>query len=230
MEISHSEMTVNNWRNFSDDTFSSFSAGLPVALNTSLGRATNSITAVAILTAALKRFAEQGYHGSSVREIAAAAGFSVPGVYHYYSSKQEILQELLTAGMNELLARSAAAINEAGASPQEQFDAVVEALLLFHMHRRDLAFVASTEIRSLSAEYRTQYIAQRDQQQRMVDEIIVRGVAEEEFGCEFPLDASRVVTSMCVAVSSWYRPSGPLTPAELVLRFQQIARDIVVGQ
>ncbi|NED61333.1 helix-turn-helix transcriptional regulator, partial [Streptomyces sp. SID10244] len=47
------------------------------------------------LAAALAAFAEQGYHGTSVREIASRANLSVPGLYHHYPSKQSLLQGLL---------------------------------------------------------------------------------------------------------------------------------------
>ncbi|WP_279104187.1 TetR/AcrR family transcriptional regulator, partial [Gordonia paraffinivorans] len=96
------------------------------------------------LAAALEAFAEQGYHGTSVREIAARANLSVPGLYHHYPSKQSLLQGLLERTMTDLLARSEAAIREAGPEPVKQFDAVVESLLRFHMYRREQAFVGST--------------------------------------------------------------------------------------
>src|SRR5690606_25412480 len=38
------------------------------------------------LEAALEAFAERGYDGTSIREIAARAGLSVPGLYHHYPS------------------------------------------------------------------------------------------------------------------------------------------------
>ena len=101
------------------------------------------------LAAALAAFAEHGYHGTSVREIAARANLSVPGLYHHYPSKQSLLQGLLERTMTDLLARSELAIAEAGSEPVKQFDAVVESLLRFHMYRREQAFVGSTEIRSL---------------------------------------------------------------------------------
>ena len=84
------------------------------------------------LAAALAAFAEHGYHGTSVREIAARANLSVPGLYHNYPSKQSLLQGLLDRTMTDLLARSEQAVAEAGPEPVDQFDAVVE-LSLIHI-------------------------------------------------------------------------------------------------
>jgi len=179
------------------------------------------------LKAALELFSEQGYHGSSVREIANRAGLSVPGLYHYYPSKQALLQALLDAAMSDLLERSDSAEASAGADPVARFDAVVELLLRFHMYRRELAFVASTEIRSLDPDYRVGYIARRDQQQRTLDRIVQDGRDSGDFAIEYPLDASRAITTMCVAVSTWYRPNGALGPDELVRRYLSVARQAV---
>lgn len=179
------------------------------------------------LAAALGAFVEQGYHGASIREIAARAELSVPGVYHHYPSKQALLMGLANAAMDELLERSVRAELEAGELPSARFDAVVESLLRFHMARRELAFVASTEVRSMEPAARLAYIARRDEQQRMLDRIVADGVAQGEFSAPHPADAARAVATMCVAVSGWYRPDGPLEPDEIAGRYLDIARGMV---
>ncbi|MBH0119586.1 TetR/AcrR family transcriptional regulator [Rhodococcus sp. HM1] len=179
------------------------------------------------LVAALEAFAERGYDGTSIREIASRAGLSVPGLYHHYPSKQALLMSLTTTVMNDLLDRSRRALAEAGPTPSERFDAVVESLLRFHMFRRNEAFIASTEMRSMEPESREAFVALRDTQQRMVDEIVRDGVAAGEFTTPYPEDASRAVTTMCVAVASWYRADGPLPPDEIVERYLAIARSAV---
>ncbi|MFW0794292.1 TetR/AcrR family transcriptional regulator [Gordonia sp. CPCC 205515] len=179
------------------------------------------------LAAALAAFAEQGYHGTSVREIAARANLSVPGLYHHYPSKQSLLQGLLERTMTDLLHRSERAIIEAGDKPVDQFDAVVESLLRFHMYRREQAFVGSTEIRSLDDGYRQTYIGHRDRQQQMVDEIVFAGVEAGDFTTRYPKDASRAVATMCVGVSTWFKLDGELGADELISRNLQLARALV---
>ncbi len=179
------------------------------------------------LAAALEAFTEHGYHGTSVRDIAARARLSVPGLYHHYPSKQSLLQGLLELTMTDLLARSEQAITEAGSEPVAQFDGVIESLLRFHMYRREQAFVGSTEIRSIDDSYRDEYIGYRDRQQYMVDDIVAAGVAAGDFTTRYPKDASRAVTTMCVGVSTWYKPDGELGADELIARYLQLARDTV---
>nr|WP_296766020.1 TetR/AcrR family transcriptional regulator [Rhodococcus sp. (in: high G+C Gram-positive bacteria)] len=181
------------------------------------------------LVAALEAFVEQGYHGTSVRDIAGRAGLSVPGLYHHYPSKQAMLVGLMDVAMDELISRSRDAEAEAGPSARARFDSVVESLLLFHMYRRDQAFIGSTEIRSLEQANREVYVGRRDEQQRMLDAIVVAGIESGEFDADHPADASRAVTTMCVGVAGWYRPGGPLDPSELAQVYLSIARRIVGG-
>jgi|WetSurMetagenome_2_1015567.scaffolds.fasta_scaffold00008_107 AcrR family transcriptional regulator len=48
-----------------------------------------------ILDAALKVFAEKGYHDSRLEDIAATAGFSKASLYNYYADKEEIFLHIL---------------------------------------------------------------------------------------------------------------------------------------
>lgn len=57
-----------------------------------------------ILTAAEKCFALKGFHGASIADIRTAAGMSSGHLYHYFSSKEEIVAAMaelrLTTAMN----------------------------------------------------------------------------------------------------------------------------------
>ena len=182
-----------------------------------------------MLESALSAFAEQGYHGTSIRDIAGGAGLSVPGVYHHYRSKQEILLALMVSVMDELLSRSRAALASVSDRPEDRFDVLVESLLRFHMFRRSQAFVASSEIRSLDAENRDRYVRLRDEQQQMITDIVSAGCVSGDFATAYPEDAARAVATLCVGVASWYRDDGPLQPDQLVRRHLGLARALVGG-
>lgn len=179
------------------------------------------------LRAALGVFAMHGYHGASIRSIAEAAGLSVPGLYHHYRSKQAILAAVVDAAMREMLTHTSAAAADAGDSPVARFENVVECLTRFHMARRDHAFVASTEMRSMSPDVRAHHISQRDAQQSMIEDAIDAGVDSGDFTCEHPEDTARAIASLCVAIATWYRPDGPLTADDVVARHLGFARAMV---
>lgn len=176
-----------------------------------------------ILRVARQLFAQHGYHATSIRSIAKGAGLSVPGLYYHYESKQEILDALVTSVMNQMLAHTHAADRESDGTAAGRFNNVVECLLYFHMWRRDDAFVASTEMRSMAPDVRQRHITQRDEQQDMLAEIIQQGIEEQTFACTHVKEASRAIASLCVSVSSWYRPNGSLSADLVAKRYLEIA-------
>jgi AcrR family transcriptional regulator len=177
-----------------------------------------------ILEAALGCFVEQGYHGTSIRVIAARAGLSVPGLYHHYASKQALLVAITSHAMEELWERSLAALDDGGDDVVRRLDLLVECLVLFHAHRRELAFIAVSEIRSLVGQAREDHIAARDRQQRLMDGVVEQGVADGLFTTPLAREASRAVVTMCTGVAQWYRHGGPLPPDELARDYCTIAR------
>jgi AcrR family transcriptional regulator len=58
-----------------------------------------------ILDAAVRVFAEHGYHGSRVGDIAEDAGVAHGLLYHYFSAKEEVLRTVFVENWGELLAR-----------------------------------------------------------------------------------------------------------------------------
>lgn len=179
-----------------------------------------------ILDAALGAFREQGYHGTSVREIASRVGVTVPTLYYYYRNKQGLLVELLSGSMHDVLLRCRHALDEAGPRPEERFANLVECVTLYMSHRRALAFMHS-EIRSLEPDNRARYVAQRDELSAMLRRAVFGGVDDGVFGTGHPVDAARAILSMCQSVADWYRPGGPLAETELAKRYVEIALDTV---
>lgn len=80
-----------------------------------------------VLAAAMAVFLRTGYHGASVRDVAAEPGLSVSGIYHHHASKQEMLQRILDLGMDDLLWRCRAAVVH-GSDEVERFCLLVETM------------------------------------------------------------------------------------------------------
>ncbi|MBL6449241.1 TetR/AcrR family transcriptional regulator [Fulvivirga sp. 29W222] len=78
---------------------------------------------VKILMAALEVFAEKGYHSSSIGEIAKKAGVAKGSVYHYFESKEAVLQEVIVNGVTEL--EGIMKLVQSKASPKEQLETLV---------------------------------------------------------------------------------------------------------
>jgi AcrR family transcriptional regulator len=52
-------------------------------------------TRLAVENAAVELFMEQGYHATSMRQIAERAGLALGGIYNYFSSKDELFEAII---------------------------------------------------------------------------------------------------------------------------------------
>ncbi|MFI5719509.1 TetR family transcriptional regulator [Nocardia sp. NPDC051750] len=175
-----------------------------------------------VLAAAIDSFVETGYHGATMRSIARRAGMSVPGVYHHYHDKQQLLLRALDLTMDELHWRVRAARHEVGPGPA-RVARVVEALALFHTHRRKLAFIGASEMRSLTAENRLRITASRDKLQYLLDEDIDAAVREGNPITGRERIAGRAIATMCTSLPQWFRLDGPATPEQIATDYADFA-------
>ncbi len=74
-----------------------------------------------IMEAARILFAEQGYEGTSVREIAKAAEVNVASVNYYFSSKENLFQEILKGGYLECAQEMKARLDKHQGNLEETF-------------------------------------------------------------------------------------------------------------
>ena len=98
-----------------------------------------------ILDAAIRVFARQGFHSTRVSDIADEAGVAYGLVYHYFKSKDEVLNELFSERWSLLLA----AIEEAdsgGGTPREKLAAVASFIVDSYRHDPELMKVIIVEV------------------------------------------------------------------------------------
>lgn len=176
-----------------------------------------------ILEAAIANFHAVGYHGTSMRDIARDAGVTVASIYHHFSAKQEILQEIMVRTLSDVISLTRRALMGAGPAPQEQLRALMTAWIQFHTRRQPEAFIGASEIRSLDAGGRRLITTLRDEQERMFRDVINRGIDEGAFGTPYGREAARAVIEMGYSVAAWYRKDGGLKPQELAERYAEIA-------
>lgn len=174
------------------------------------------------LTAAIASFVEIGYHGTSVRELARRAGTSVPGLYHHYRDKQEVLVRILDLTMDDLRWRVRAARAE-GRDALGRVRLIVEALALFHTHRRELGFIGASEMRSLVPAERARIARSRSEIQRMLDEEIAAARADGQVTTAHPRAAGRAIATMCTGIAQWFREGGVDSPEEIAARYGEFA-------
>lgn len=191
------------------------------------GNGPDSPVRAAILEAGVACMARHGYHGTSVRDIAAAAGISAAHMYNHFPSKHEVLATITDRGLDLLLRATEDALYAAGTDVADRLSAIVGAHVRIHLSHPREVLVCNSERRSLNADARRLEAAKREIQQRMFDRVIFDGVERGVFTTTYPADASRWIVTACSAVASWFHPTGRLSAEETVHRYQLLALDTV---
>lgn len=135
-----------------------------------------------ILDAAVRAFARKGYHACKVGEIATEAGVAYGLVYHYFSSKDEVLQTIFRDTWTQMLARIRE-MEEEGESATEQVRKVTALLLRTWRRDPDLVRVLVREV-ARSPEQLQQQIEEIGHANEALERIIRRGQETGEFRAE----------------------------------------------
>ena len=98
-----------------------------------------------IMEAAVRAFARKGYHACRVGEIAEEAGVAYGLVYHYFGSKEEVLEEIFRDTWTQMLARIRE-VEEGGDPAREQVRKVTALLLRTWRRDPDLVRVLVSEV------------------------------------------------------------------------------------
>jgi AcrR family transcriptional regulator len=183
--------------------------------------------AEAMLRVALSLFVEQGYHGASMRDIAARADLSVSAAYHYFPSKADMLRTIMIRVTEDLIADLEAARDAAGPDPAARLAAVARAHVLLHTKRQDESFIGNSELRSLAPADRRKVVALRDRVGRVFKDIVADGCRLGVFRQPYSAETVRAILTMCTAVAGWYRAAGPDRPETVAERYAALALRLV---
>jgi AcrR family transcriptional regulator len=166
-----------------------------------------------IAKAAAKLFDEEGYLETSMDDISAAAKLSKGGIYHYFSSKNEILYFISTHFMDLLLKN----LEQELKGIEDNFEKI-QFIISRHIgfYTKNIAEAKTTlhEGHLLPPEY-FKIIAEQERQYHQ----IVNKVLSDFFGRQISNDQLKVLTFIlfgtCNGIYYWYDPKGSMTPEEL---------------
>ncbi len=179
-----------------------------------------------IMEEALVLFNESGFHGTSVRDIATRVGVTVPALYYHHRNKEDVLFSMLERSIDYLGGLVDLALEEAGDDPRARFENLVLCIVGYMGGSVRLARL-DAEIRSLSPEARSVYETKRLRVERALVETIEKGVNQGVMIASTPQLTARALLGMFQAITSWYRPDGPLAPEDLATVYLEIAGQAV---
>jgi len=158
-----------------------------------------------LLARAARIFADQGYHSTTMRDLAAASGMSLAGMYYYVRGKEDLLaliQERCFARVLEGAEREVATATD----PVERLQAFIRHhVTFFAQHMAEMKVLSHEPARGVSAIKR-----------RYVDllEALLKDAAPDETAVDRSA-AAYILFGMMNWIYNWYDPAGEIDPCRL---------------
>ena len=175
-----------------------------------------------ILRAAGKLFAAKGFAGTSTRQIAEAAGLKQPALYHYYTSKEDLLRAL----SERALVRPLEALEGIAAVPGRP-SAKLYLVVTFHVRHLcsepfDLTAVMQDAFTLSRKRFRGWYQSV-DRYTQGFGDLIEAGIKGREFVAPDARITALAMLGMCNWTLRWYRKGGRWSPDQIGDQFARLA-------
>ncbi len=173
-----------------------------------------------IVRAATRVFLSRGYHHATIGEIAAELSLTKAGVYHYFRSKQAVLEAVCDQAMAASEEAVAASLAASGTGAERLQRAAEHYAELFQSDERLIVFMRHYDDVSdtTRARLRTQRKRMEDQLRRVLEDGVRDGTIDTPDAAVAMLGVFGTVNWMY----SWYERDGPLSPEQV--------RDVLVRQ
>lgn len=180
-----------------------------------------------ILVAGLELFAGRGYHATSIRDIAAAAGLQSASLYTHFASKEAILAELVLLGHEWHHRVLVAALVSAGGDTTDQLAELVRAHVTVHCRYPLLARVTTNERVHLEPEAYAPSESLRKASWELVAEVVRRGAAQGVFDLEEPDLTQVAISYLGISASTWFPEQDVYSPEDIGDRYAALALRMV---
>lgn len=183
---------------------------------------TGAVTRTDVLDTTLTLFAQRGYHGTSLKDIAEQLGIAAPSLYNHMGSKGSLLTEIVIGTIEQVLADFDAAI-AATDDPIGQLRNATEVYALRHATHRREALVVNQETVHLDGPTRERAQSMRRNHERRFRAIIEHGQRAGAFEVKSVKLASFAIREMCVSIARWFRDNGEFTAEEVARQHSDFA-------
>jgi AcrR family transcriptional regulator len=169
-----------------------------------------------ILERSASLFYRKGYRSTSMRDIARACHFEPANIYHYFSSKEQILYDIFWEAADHTISAIASLESDSRMDPAERlrcfvkrhFETPVPGAKPYYM-------MFDMELKNLSPTHRHRIIEMRDEYDRILRKIIQDGLDDGTFVTADVKLAGYAIASMIVRSRLWFSPKGRLSAEEV---------------
>lgn len=180
-----------------------------------------------ILSEAARLFAQRGFAGTNLQDIAESVGITRPALYYYVRSKEEILSRLVAEGTEAPAAEIKRLINSPDTDAATRLRAVAYSIAL---RRATDPFQLQMLVRSeseLPADLARSYRSAQRATLRELVALIDGGIEAGEFRPVDAKSASLAIIGMCNWVAWWAESLDGQTPDEVARQIADLALAMV---
>jgi AcrR family transcriptional regulator len=174
---------------------------------------------------ATRLFAERGFAGTSLQDIADALGITRPALYYYVKSKDELLAKLVTEVTNGPLDDLTELVARPGLDPVQVLRGIVEIIVRRRATQPERFRLLIRSEAELPEELTAAYDDGRRAVLKTIAGVIDEGIRAGRFRPVDPRVAALGVLGMCNWVAWWFHPGGRDTADGVI---EQLA-DMAVG-
>lgn len=166
-----------------------------------------------VLQVAAELFARKGYHATGMKDLETASGMGRSSLYHYFSNKEELLFEITTRYLRELVDIGHALLAETG-DPEARLRTFSRAVMRSVANDLSELTVCFRELHSVTGENRTALLDLHREYERVWARMLALGVETGRFAAA---DAITVKAAIGMHHYSylWLRPEGKRSPEDI---------------
>jgi AcrR family transcriptional regulator len=183
-------------------------------------------TRARLFDAAIAAFAEKGFHGTTTRDVAAAAGMSPAALYVHHRSKEELLYLISRSGHEHTLAMVQDVIASSD-DPATALRKVIHDFVVHHARDHTSARIVNYELAALTPEHFAEIRDLRRRIEGAIRELVERGVAAGVFDTPDPRMAGVALLSLGIDIARWYREEGRWSPEDIGDHYADMALRMV---
>ncbi len=172
-----------------------------------------------LLTTAAELFAKQGFDGASIRDIARAAKVQPSSFYHFFSSKEELFEEVYVEGVRRIRNAVTESIRNS-LSPWDKLEAAASAHLTTLLETDYFSVVVAKTIPNGDREIDSRLIVHRDNYEKLFIDLIE---ALPDLGARDRKYLRFALFGALNATVQWYRP-GKDSPEEIAHNIVRLFR------
>lgn len=180
-----------------------------------------------ILRSAAEVFAEKGYHGTTMEEVAAKLFMTKGSMYYYFKNKDDLLfhcHEMIMKISNEKVKE----IVISQLTPVEKLANAIK----FHVHlatsEKSMFMVMDRPNQSFTGDYLSNILDSRSEYVQHFDDILKEGMEKQVFHRMDPKMVRMIILGALNGIHEWYKPTGQKSSEEIAEEFATYLLQMVI--